>query len=122
MIEINVVNEYHVNVGYGTAAKSCLGDGFLEILIDGKKIGSGGDFTFEDGTERILTFNTFYQCSRKRFDFDITPVAKSFQQSRNLVALPGVFDVISEGRNYVLIPQKKRLDLIYHTTRVLHTI
>ena len=88
MIEINVANENHVNVGYGAAAKSCLGDGSLEILIDGKKIGSGGDFTFEDGTGRILTFNIFYQCSRKWYDFDITPMAKSFQQSRNLVALP----------------------------------
>jgi len=97
MIEINVVNEHHVDIGCGAAAKSCLGDGSLEILIDGKKINSGGDFTFEDGTGRVLAFNTFYQCSRKWFDFDITPVSR-FLRHRSLATapLPGVFDVVSD--------------------------
>lgn len=117
MIEINVVNEHHVDIGCGAAAKSCLGDGSLEILIDGKKIGSGGDFTFEDGTGRVLAFNTFYQCSRKWFDFDITPVPKFLRHSRRLAALPGVFDVVSDLQDTMVnkevcnqwIEERKRL-------------
>jgi len=85
--------------------------------MDGKKISSGGDFTFEDGTGRVLAFNTFYQCSRKWFDFDITPVTRFLRHSRRLAALPGVFDVVSDLQDTMVnkevcnqwIEERKRL-------------
>ena len=103
-IEINVVNEHHVDIGCGESANSCLGNGSLEILIDDKKIGSG-DYKFEDGTGRVLAFNTFYQCSRKWYDFDVTPepsAFSSFRNSRRLAAIPGVFDIVRDFQDTVV--------------------
>ena len=62
-IEVNVVNSYNVNVGCGAdSVAHCLGAGSLELVIDGVKHIVGGDYTFKDGTGRIVVFNTFHQC------------------------------------------------------------
>ena len=90
-VEVNVVNEYNTNVGCGHGAdkKNCLGDGSIEIVIDGKKTSFGGDYKFLDGSGRILAFNTFSECSRKWYDFDLDATNKG----RSLRSM-GVFDVI----------------------------
>jgi hypothetical protein len=62
-IEVNVANAYNVGVGCGADAVShCLGFGSLELLIDGLKHVVGGEYTFKDGTGRIVAFNTYYPC------------------------------------------------------------
>jgi hypothetical protein len=77
-IEINVViNEFNVDVGCGSdSAKNCLGAGSLEMTIDGKKYIMPGEYSLDEddkSTDRIVAFNTFHQCSRKWYDFDIAP-------------------------------------------------
>jgi hypothetical protein len=63
MIEVNVVNPYSVGVGCGSEAEqNCLGGGSLELIIDGVKHVIGGDYTFKDGSGRIVAFNTYHQC------------------------------------------------------------
>jgi hypothetical protein len=99
-VEINVVNEHSVDIGCGSDSKACLGAGSLEILIDGQKIVVGGDYQFEDKKSgRVIAFNTFYQCSRKWYDFDVIPEDKfsSLRDSRDrrLATLPGVLDVVN---------------------------
>jgi hypothetical protein len=99
-IEINVVNEHHVDIGCGSGPKACLGAGSLQILLDGVKIVTGGDYQFEDKSGRVIAFNTFYPCSRKWYDFDIIPDEKKAplrdSRGRRLAApaLPGVYDVV----------------------------
>jgi hypothetical protein len=62
-IQVNVVNVYNVDVGCGSGAeKHCLGAGSLELIIDGVKHTFGGDYTFKDGSGRIVAFNTYHQC------------------------------------------------------------
>ena len=63
-IEVAVPNPYHVHVGCGAGSKEyCLGAGSLELIIDGDKHVIGGDYTFKDGTGRIIAFNTFHACT-----------------------------------------------------------
>jgi hypothetical protein len=63
MIEVNVVNPYSVGVGCGSEGEqNCLGGGSLELIIDGVKHVTGGDYTFKDGSGRIVAFNTYHQC------------------------------------------------------------
>ncbi|KAI2489036.1 hypothetical protein MHU86_25559 [Fragilaria crotonensis] len=56
----------------------------------------GGDYTFKDGTGRIVAFNTFYHCSRKWYDFDVRPpvVSETSLRSGRRLDQPNVFDVI----------------------------
>ena len=63
-MEVSVPNPYNVNVGCGAGSKEyCLGAGSLEMTIDGVKHIVGGDYTFKDGTGRIIAFNTFRACT-----------------------------------------------------------
>lgn len=96
-IEINVVNEYNVDVGCGSGPASCLGAGSLEMMIDGKKQLYGGNYAFgKNGAGgEILAFNTFYQCSRKWHDFEVVSAEKqSLRHSRALSTDPNVFETI----------------------------
>ena len=62
-IQVNVVNAYNVDVGCGTGTEQhCLGSGSLELIVDGVKHSLGGDYTFKDGSGRIVAFNTYHQC------------------------------------------------------------
>jgi hypothetical protein len=62
-VEVNVVNAYNVDVGCGSGNEQhCLGSGSLELIIDGAKHTFGGDYSFKDGTGRIVAFNTYHQC------------------------------------------------------------
>lgn len=93
-IEVNVVNVYDIDVGCGLdETKSCLGAGSLELVIDGKKHTVGGDYKTEDGMARITAFNTFHQCSRKWYDYDVH--ATDLRNGRSLsIFKPNIFDVI----------------------------
>ena len=96
-IAVNVVNEFGVQTGCGTDSTNCLANGSLELVIDDKKYLYPGDYQFKDGTGRVIAFNTYYECSRKWYDFDITPAEEGAQGSRSLRRLstfPGVFDVV----------------------------
>ena len=104
-ILINVVNPYAVETGCGTGATNCLGGGSLEILIDGKKLVYPGDYRFQDGTGRVIAFNTYFQCARKWYDFDSSPVGgdsgvgsvrSSRRTQRRLDRFPGVFDEVKQ--------------------------
>jgi hypothetical protein len=62
-VQVNVANPYNVNVGCASDThEHCLGGGSLELIIDGVKHVVGGDYTFKDGTGRIIAFNTYHQC------------------------------------------------------------
>ena len=101
-IAVNVVNEWGTSTGCGTEATNCLGNGSLELVIDGSKYVYPGDYQLKDGTGRVVAFNTFYECSRKWYDFDITPVEENPKSSRSLRRLstfPGVFDVVRDLEN-----------------------
>ena len=108
VVEISVVNEYNVDIGCGSNGLNCLGAGSLEIVIDGVKTNHGGDFKLNHGKDiRVLAFNTFYQCSRKWYDFDVASDAKSApkKQGRGLRtpdAAPGVFDIITGLKNSMI--------------------
>ena len=96
-IVVNVVNEYGVKTGCGTEATNCLGNGSLEIFIDDKKYVYPGDYQFKDNSGRVIAFNTYYECARKWYDFDITPAtdtATALRANRRLDSFPGVFDVV----------------------------
>lgn len=63
-IEVNVVDSHNVDAGCGADTEvHCLGSGSLELIIDGVKHIVGGDYTFKDGTGRVVVFNTFHQCT-----------------------------------------------------------
>ena len=77
-VEVNVVNEYNVNVGCGhhwkkNADSNCLGMGSLELVIDGVKVVMTRDHKFNDGSGSVTAFNTIPSCSRRWFDFERTP-------------------------------------------------
>ena len=98
-VAVNVVNEWGTSTGCGTEATNCLGNGSLELVIDDKKYLYPGDYQFKDGTGRVVAFNTFFECSRKWYDFDITPVgadASGAGSLRRLSTFPGVFDVVRD--------------------------
>jgi hypothetical protein len=62
-LQVIVANPYNVDVGCASDTnKHCLGGGSLELIIDGVKHVVGGDYTFKDGTGRIIAFNTYHQC------------------------------------------------------------
>jgi hypothetical protein len=62
-VEVNVVNPYDIDVGCGKDMnQNCLGAGSLELIIDGMKHVVGGDYSFNDGSGRIIAFNTYHQC------------------------------------------------------------
>lgn len=48
----------------------CLGDGSLEIMIDGKIIVHAGDYSTDDGQLRVVAHNTFGECARHWQDMD----------------------------------------------------
>jgi len=100
-IEINVANPYEVNTGCGVdGINSCLGGGSLEIVLDGVKLVTGGDYKFHDGSGRILAFNTFHDCSRKWYDFDVT---KSIANERRLGSIsPDVFKIIGSLKDTMI--------------------
>ena len=95
-IAVNVVNEFGTQTGCGTDATNCLGNGSLELIIDDKKYVYPGDYQLKDGSGRVIAFNTFLECSRKWYDFDITPANEgaSSRSLRRLSTFPGVFDVV----------------------------
>ena len=97
-IAVNVVNEFGVQTGCGTDSTNCLANGSVELIIDDKKFLYPGDYQFKDGTGRVIAFNTYYECSRKWYDFDITPVdsAQGSRSLRRLNTFPGVFDVVRD--------------------------
>lgn len=116
-IEVSVVNPYNVDVGCGsTESKNCLGAGSLELVIDGVKHLVGGDYKTKDSTARITAFNTFHQCSRKWYDFDVRPkeplASPSSIRSRSSRGLatttlgPPVFDIISGLKKTMIDPQE----------------
>ena len=104
-IAVNVVNEFGVQTGCGTDSTNCLANGSLELIIDDKKFVYPGDYQFKDGTGRVVAFNTYYECSRKWYDFDITPVEEeeagnnNLRANRRLATFPGVFDVVRDLEN-----------------------
>ena len=76
-IEAAVANEHSVDTGCGFAAEkgndySCLGAGSLELIIDGRKVTHSIDMPLSNGGT-ILAYNTIASCSRRWFDFDLTP-------------------------------------------------
>eukprot|EP00543_Licmophora_paradoxa_P013787 CAMPEP_0202473872 /NCGR_PEP_ID=MMETSP1360-20130828/92077_1 /ASSEMBLY_ACC=CAM_ASM_000848 /TAXON_ID=515479 /ORGANISM="Licmophora paradoxa, Strain CCMP2313" /LENGTH=656 /DNA_ID=CAMNT_0049100955 /DNA_START=50 /DNA_END=2023 /DNA_ORIENTATION=- len=78
-IEINVVNEHSTGTGCGFEPHKandygCLGAGSLEIMIDGHKVSRSIDTELKDGSGRVIAFNTISSCSRRWFDFEMTPV------------------------------------------------
>ena len=104
-IEINVVNINDNNVGCGFEG-NCLGYGSLELAIDGKKILNPQDYHFQDGSGRVIAYNTFFPCSRQWFDFDISPAAtklgaatSSSTAEMRALAAPSIFDVLGTIRN-----------------------
>ena len=77
-IEINIVNEHQTDIGCQTkdgqkTYEGCLGAGSLELVIDGRKITHAIDHSFADGSGRVVAYNTVSACSRRWFDFDVTP-------------------------------------------------
>lgn len=103
-IEISVVNERNVDVGCA-AQETCLGAGSLEMIIDGVKHTAPGNFNRDEKTQ-ILAFNTFHQCSRKWFDFDIVQpeATQSTRSGRRLAkpAAPGVFETIGNIKDTMI--------------------
>jgi len=113
-IEISVANPYHVDVGCGDSeVQNCLGAGSLELIIDGVKHIVGGDYVTEDKHARITAFNTFYQCSRKWYDFDVRPESststnglRSKTNQRRLSTSPSVIDIISGLKKTMIDPEE----------------
>lgn len=109
-IEVNVANAYNVDVGCGHSnSQNCLGAGSLELIIDGVKHVIGGDYKTKDGEARITAFNTFHQCSRKWYDFEVRPVEDlnhgniSARTGRALASSePDIFDVINGLKNTMI--------------------
>ena len=97
-IAVNVVNEWGTSTGCGTGATNCLGNGSLELMIDDKKFVYPGDYQFKDGSGRVIAFNTYLECSRKWYDFDVTEDtdSSSLRNNRRLETFPGVFDVVRD--------------------------
>ena len=117
-IEINVVNEHQVYIGCGTNDDKendfgCLGAGSLELVIDGKKETRSVDHAFPDGSGSVLAYNTISSCSRRWYDFDLTPAkdlahATSRGRGRALRTLSneeGVFSVI-DGMKETAVDQE----------------
>jgi len=53
-----------------TTKDPCLGEGSLEILVDGESITAPGEYVFgTDGGIRVVAHNTFASCSRKWYDY-----------------------------------------------------
>jgi hypothetical protein len=111
-VKVKVVNpQGGVNVGCGGGSANCLGFGSLEIEIDGVVHVTGGDYKFKDGAGRIVAFNTFYQCSRKWYDFGVRP---SFLDDTNDLSSssrrlendkPDVFDVLDGLKSTMIDPE-----------------
>ena len=122
-IEVNVVNEFNTDIGCGNVADktndySCLGAGSLQIIIDGHKIVQTIDHVFDDNSGRVTAFNTIAKCSRRWFDFDVTPIeelgnaAKSSFRGRRLAAAPDkskatadFMDILERVRNTMIDEQ-----------------
>jgi hypothetical protein len=109
-VEINVVNPYTVNAGCGNEAVKandygCLGAGSLELVIDGHKVVQSVDMPFDDNTGRVIAFNTIGKCSRRWFDFDITPredrSLRHGNSGRKLDVMlgAGIFDVLGSTKD-----------------------
>ena len=109
-VEINVVNPYTVNTGCGNDANKandygCLGAGSLELVIDGHKVVQSVDMPFDDNTGRVIAFNTIAKCSRRWFDFDITPREdRGLRHGNSGRALDvmlgaGIFDVLGSTKD-----------------------
>jgi hypothetical protein len=134
-VEINVVNPYTVNAGCGNEANKifdygCLGAGSLELVIDGHKIVQSIDMPFDDNTGRVIAFNTIGKCSRRWFDFDITPredrSLRHGKSGRNLDVMQGagIFDVLGstkdtavdqDGCSAWITERKERNDILKQT-------
>ena len=80
-IEISA-NAHHTDVGCGGRVHdnvggksfSCLGGGALELIVDGEKITHSVQHELGRGGQgRVYAFNTISACSRRWFDFDVTP-------------------------------------------------
>jgi len=78
--------------------KTCLGDGTLHISFDGGEtyVSEPGDYHY-GSRNRIVAHNTFAACSRRWYDYDITPKQSS---------------LMKPGRRRVTIQEKKPLDLL----------
>ena len=109
-VEINVVNPYTVNSGCGNEVNKdfdygCLGAGSLELVIDGHKVVQSIDMPFDDNTGRVIAFNTIGKCSRRWFDFDITPREdRGLRHGKSGRALDvmlgaGIFDVLGSTKD-----------------------
>ena len=109
-VEINVVNPYSVNAGCGNEAVKandygCLGAGSLELVIDGHKVVQSVDVPFDDNSGRVIAFNTIGKCSRRWFDFDITPredrSLRHVNSGRKLDVMlgAGIFDVLGKTKD-----------------------
>jgi len=103
-IEVNVVNEHSTGTGCGFESHKpndygCLGAGSLEIIVDGSKITQSVDYEFEDKSGHIIAYNTIASCSRRWFDFDMTPadqIGAVAYRGRRLSGQngAGVFDIL----------------------------
>lgn len=117
-ILINVVNEKSIDIGCGDGSPVCLGAGSLEMVIDGKKVVAPGEYKLDDGddksTNRVIAFNTFYQCSRRWYDFEVEPEQNEESRTSSSTterhvrrletppAFPGVFDTLEGIKNTVI--------------------
>jgi hypothetical protein len=103
-VKVKVLNPHGgVNVGCGGGSANCLGFGSLEIEIDGVAHVTGGDYEFMDGGGRIVAFNTFYECSRKWYDFDTNNLSSSSRRLEN--DKPDVFDVLGSLKPTMVDPE-----------------
>jgi len=69
-VAIRVIDENEFFPGCPSGPEVCLGDGSLEIVVDGESITSPGDYySSANGGLRVVAYNVDGACSRKWFDF-----------------------------------------------------
>lgn len=66
------VNEDKFTPGCPKTGGTCLGEGSLEIIVDGDSITQPGEYVYgrNETAVRVIAYNTFASCSRRWFDFN----------------------------------------------------
>lgn len=70
-------------------------------MIDGHNIVESVDHYFEDGSGRVIAFNTISKCSRRWFDFDLTPAdeVKTSVLAKERRSLRGDENIVANDNN-----------------------